>query len=49
MTTTEKEMLTKLAIVMIDVDGAIGATLNPDALIVTMLDGTQFKLTIEVI
>lgn len=31
MATTEKEMLTKLAIVMIDVDGAIGATLNPDA------------------
>ena len=27
MATTEKEMLTKLAIVMIDVDGAIGATL----------------------
>ncbi len=47
--TTKAEMTEKIAIAMMDVSDAVGATVTNGVLVVTMLDGTQFKITPEAI
>lgn len=47
--TTKEEMTEKIAIAMVDVSNTIGATVTNGVLVVTMLDGTQFKIVPEVI
>ena len=47
--TTKEEMTETIAIAMTDVSDAVGATVTNDVLVVTMLDGAQFKIVPEAI
>lgn len=47
--TTEADILTHITISAVDMRDAIGAELSSDKLIITMIDGAQFRITADVI